>query len=125
MRGASRDGSGPRAASSHTHAHTHTHTHTALRRREPNRATRRDATAEALATRYGKAKVAGWQFRVGTEPNCECHWEDGAAAYMRVYAAVDRAVRTVLGPETWVGPGNFARESYGVVDYVVEVRTPF
>ena len=135
----------------------------------------------AMAERYGRARVAGWQFRIGSEPNKPDHWEDTSAAcvlararpprpvatavravtpprarivvatttrcdpdarrascrrsshlsfpflssflfarYVRLYTAVDRAVREVLSDQTWVGPGNFARGGDAFVDYVAE-----
>ena len=40
--------------------------------------------AGSLALRYGRAQVASWQHRVGTEPNCVCHWKDGADAWLRM-----------------------------------------
>ena len=74
----------------------------------------------AFASRYGRDRVAGWQFRVGSEPNKPDHWKDSAAAYLRLYTAVDRAVRHVLGESAWVCPGNWARGDDFFVDYVLE-----
>ena len=66
------------------------------------------ALVARLAARHGAEAAAGWQWRVGTEPNCECHWLDTTRAYLRYYEVCSRAVKDAL-PRARVGPGNFPK----------------
>ena len=73
-----------------------------------------------LAARYGADAAAGWQWRVATEPNCECHWLLQTVAYYRFYDIVTQAAKDALGPAARVGPGNFPKGMK--MDMVAEIR---
>lgn len=64
------------------------------------------ALTEELVAAYGRERVAGWRFRVGTEPDLPGHWEDTVEKYCMMYDYATAAVLSVL-PEARVGPGNF------------------
>ena len=62
-----------------------------------------------LRDRYGAAAGRAWLWRVGTEPNCGCHWLDSPAHYVRNYEIITTAVKDVFGAAARVAPGNFPR----------------
>lgn len=62
-------------------------------------------TTELVHT-YSEAVVSTWEFRVGTEPNCLCHWQDDSIAWAKMYDFATAGVKSVL-PKARVGPGNF------------------
>ena len=79
-----------------------------------------------IVAKHGAATARGWQYRVATEPNCECHWVSGPDEYLELYDVITDAVATALsGPPAatgavLLGPGNFAHGmNAGFVDAVV------
>eukprot|EP00730_Choanoeca_flexa_P017166 TRINITY_DN8228_c0_g1_i1.p1 TRINITY_DN8228_c0_g1~~TRINITY_DN8228_c0_g1_i1.p1 ORF type:complete len:246 (+),score=30.74 TRINITY_DN8228_c0_g1_i1:55-738(+) len=55
-----------------------------------------------------------WEYRIGTELNCLCHWQDCVNAWKAWYTTSYAAVKQVF-PSAAVGPGNICNYLYGGV----------
>ena len=65
-----------------------------------------EAAVRAMVEAFGHEKVAGWWFRVGTEPDLNpSHWVGTKEQYLAHYDHTVAALKRVL-PEAIIGPGN-------------------
>ncbi|NUP99993.1 MAG: hypothetical protein HUU35_09075 [Armatimonadetes bacterium] len=71
------------------------------------------AAVNALVEAFGRETVAGWWFRVGTEPDLQPgHWAGTKEQWLRHYDFTVDAVTRVL-PEARIGPGNILNPAGG------------
>ena len=72
-----------------------------------------EAAVRAMVDAFGREKVAGWWFRVGTEPDLTPgHWAGTKEQYLAHYDHTVAAVGRVL-PEAKIGPGNILNPAGG------------
>ena len=72
-----------------------------------------EAEERAMLEAFGREKVAGWWFRVGTEPDLSPgHWAGTREQYLAHYDETVRALARVL-PEARAGPGNILNPAGG------------
>lgn len=72
-----------------------------------------EASVRAMVEAFGPKTVAGWWFRVGTEPDLSPgHWAGTKQQYLAHYDHTVAAVRRVL-PEAKIGPGNILNPAGG------------
>jgi len=72
-----------------------------------------EAAVRAMVEAFGHEKVAGWWFRVGTEPDLiPGHWTGTREQYFEHYDHTVAAVGRVL-PEAKIGPGNILNPAGG------------
>ena len=65
-----------------------------------------EAAVRAMVDAFGRETVAGWWFRVGTEPDLKpAHWNGTKEQYFAHYDHTVAALSRVL-PEAMIGPGN-------------------
>ncbi len=72
-----------------------------------------EAAVRAMVEAFGRQRVAGWWFRVGTEPDLSPgHWAGTQEQYLAHYDHTVAAVARVL-PEAKIGPGNILNPAGG------------